>query len=332
MSQPESAEARIGRRTATLLIVGLVALLSIVVGVLVFVWLGTREEPVVPAALLAGGPSLNGVIRPEEPGPFRPRGGIVLGTQAYFADSDGGRVVTFDLAKGRGLLLSLPLPSGGGGRVAPKPQSLAALPGGNLLVTDLANGVLWVLRQDGAPEGEFPPTEERRRSALSRPVGVAVGKDEVYVTDVSDHLVKVFSHSGKFLRSFGGEGTDVGRFAFPNGIALGTDGLLYVADSNNRRVQVLTTTGRVEEVIGHFGSARFALPRAVAFDRLGQLHVVDTMDGKVYVFDRARLPAYEYGADESSAAVIDLPEGIAIGEDHIVLANAGSRLLADFSY
>ncbi|HTX92031.1 MAG TPA: glycosyltransferase family 39 protein, partial [Anaerolineales bacterium] len=51
----------------------------------------------------------------------------------------------------------------------------------------------------------------------------------------------------------GGPGTDPGLFAAPRGIALAKDGSLYVADSQNNRIQHLDPTGKVLQVWGVLG-------------------------------------------------------------------------------
>ena len=68
-----------------------------------------------------------------------------------------------------------------------------------------------------------------------------------YITATSDnHLlitsffntVMVYSLEGELVHEFGGSGSDPGRFYRPWGICVDDNGLVYVADSGNRRVQV----------------------------------------------------------------------------------------------
>jgi hypothetical protein len=83
-----------------------------------------------------------------------------------------------------------------------------------------------------------------------------VARREVYVTDgYVNHRVAVFaSDTGRFLRAFGAYGAappfPVGSpqsFANPvHAISLGPDGLLYVCDRKNCRLQVFDAVGRAE--------------------------------------------------------------------------------------
>ena len=117
--------------------------------------------------------------------------------------------------------------------------------------------------------GRFPRSKDRERSKLTAPAGVAVGGDEVFVSDVADHQIKVYSMGGRFLRSFGEPGLRPGQFSFVNGLAVGRDGNLYVADSNNRRVQVVDKQGAPVAVLDKTDQPEgMGLPRAVALDSL----------------------------------------------------------------
>lgn len=48
----------------------------------------------------------------------------------------------------------------------------------------------------------------------------------------------MFDPSGRFLRTFGSQGTADGRFNYPWGITTDALGFIYVCDKENHRVQV----------------------------------------------------------------------------------------------
>jgi len=77
---------------------------------------------------------------------------------------------------------------------------------------------------------------------LSRPVAIACDESRVYVLDMDDGDIKVFSRWGIFESLIGRKGQGPGEFNFPSGLDI-FRGRLYVADSANRRVQVLDTKG-----------------------------------------------------------------------------------------
>src|SRR5207247_268485 len=74
--------------------------------------------------------------------------------------------------------------------------------------------------------------------------GVAVdAKDNVFCFTRSAHPVIVFDRDGKFLRSWGGAGKDPGQFNLPHNLVTDRDGLVYVADRENHRVQIFDGRG-----------------------------------------------------------------------------------------
>jgi len=74
--------------------------------------------------------------------------------------------------------------------------------------------------------------------ALIYPIAAAVDRDQrVYVSDQSDDTLRIFQ-DGKLLMTFGGAGSAPGRFRTASGLWVNGD-RLYVADSLNRRVQIL---------------------------------------------------------------------------------------------
>jgi len=75
-------------------------------------------------------------------------------------------------------------------------------------------------------------------SELVFPNAIAVDRDQrVFVTDRADNTIRVYQN-GQLLMTFGGGGSAPGRFRLPSGLWVNGN-LLYVADSLNRRVQVL---------------------------------------------------------------------------------------------
>jgi DNA-binding beta-propeller fold protein YncE len=50
--------------------------------------------------------------------------------------------------------------------------------------------------------------------------------------------VQKFTGNGTFVTSWGSTGTADGQFNAPIGIAINSKGLVYVAESNNARVQI----------------------------------------------------------------------------------------------
>jgi DNA-binding beta-propeller fold protein YncE len=56
--------------------------------------------------------------------------------------------------------------------------------------------------------------------------------------------VQIFDEQNHLLLHWGETGGDPGQFWLPNGIAIGSNNEIYVADSYNQRIQVFKYTGK----------------------------------------------------------------------------------------
>ena len=142
---------------------------------------------------------------------------------------------------------------------------------------------------------------------VSGPNGVAVDQDGfIYVTDTHTALggnsrVQKFDHRGRFVLAFGEHGTGPGQFAGrvgprsptadsvgglspegPYGIAIGPkSGNLYVADTDNGRIQVFDRQGSFLRL---FGEGTIYGPRQICLDSnenvyVNGFHMAPDMDG-----------------------------------------------------
>lgn len=81
-----------------------------------------------------------------------------------------------------------------------------------------------------------------------------------------------------FLNSFGGSGSAVGKFSFPTGLAYDNlNGLLYVADSGNGRVQDIDTAGNTATI----GVGILSGPQSVSLDASGNVYIADQDNNRI---------------------------------------------------
>ena len=117
-----------------------------------------------------------------------------------------------------------------------------AIHGDTLLVNDTLNYRVQLFSLDGAPLSSFGEIGDGSgQFALSKGLG-ADSHGHIYIADALSNYVQIFDKEGRFLLSFGGMGEEAGKFRLPAGIHI-FENLVYVADSQNSRLQVFEYLG-----------------------------------------------------------------------------------------
>jgi DNA-binding beta-propeller fold protein YncE len=114
------------------------------------------------------------------------------------------------------------------------------------------------------------------------------------------------------LREWGGRGSAPGQLSAPTGVAVASDGSIYVLDSSNSRVQQFSPTGQLISSWGDSGTddGQLDLPRGIALARDGQVYVSDTGNNRIEHFSPAGVFVDSFGATELSD-----PTGLALDAD-----------------
>jgi|GEM_PF-1582264 len=96
---------------------------------------------------------------------------------------------------------------------------------------------------------------------------------------------RVFGLSNPTL-AIGGTGTSPGRFRDPSGLALDLEGNIFVADSQNNRIQMFGSDGQLRTVWGAKGpeEGHFINPVSVAIGGDGSIYVLDQGNSRVQKF------------------------------------------------
>ena len=112
-----------------------------------------------------------------------------------------------------------------------RPRDIAFGSDGLVYVTDEGNRKVCVWSKEGTFHKDFRPKHA--------PWCIAATSDNhLLITSITSYTVMVYTLDGQLVREFGGKGSSLGRFEGARGVCVDNDGLVYVADYSNRRVQV----------------------------------------------------------------------------------------------
>ena len=182
------------------------------------------------------------------------------------------------------------------------------------------------------------------QAALNEPTGLAVNDHFLYIADQSNNRVRRVDLATGVISTVAGDGAAAysgdhvpateASLAGPSGVALGADGVLYIADTFNSRIRsVDPATGRINTVAGDGGSYRYqgpeepnspsiSRPAAIAVGRDGRVYLTDSDSHLIRVWDgRANTitrvsgtGVAQFGGDggEALAGSLSYPFGVAV--------------------
>ncbi len=194
------------------------------------------------------------------------------------------------------------------------PAGLAIDSNGVLYITDAANNRIRKMDTQGVVstvaghgERDFSGDDGAAVDAtLNFPSDVAVDSNGVlYIADTGNHRVRrvgtdgvISTIAGTGIAGFGGDNGPALEAALnrPSGLAVDTEGRLYIADTRNHRLRMVNTDGVISTVAGtgllgfsgDGAAATLAMlnnPAAVALDQLGLIYLVDKGNHRVRVID-----------------------------------------------
>jgi DNA-binding beta-propeller fold protein YncE len=162
---------------------------------------------------------------------------------------------------------------------------------------------------------------------LNQPADIAVDpvNGDVYVADgYGNHRVIVFDAKGQYLRQWGSKGTAPGQFAFvggghPHCVVMSNEGLLYVCDRGNDRIQVFDKKGGLVEIINiKPGTGNVPAPDGTP----GRGGVGSALD---VALSPDRQQRYLLNVDTGNEVLWILDRGVGRGETPEILGGFGSQ-------
>lgn len=232
------------------------------------------------------------------------------------------------------------------------PRFVAVLPDSTLAVSDFQNDRVMLVK-NAAYVGDIGGTGTGPGQFLG-PSGVAAdSQGNLYVAETANHRISRFDSNGSFVVTWGFgvqdgsnhfqscsvgcqagiPGAGVGQLNGPRGIRVDAADNIYVADTNNDRVNVYVHVG---SILGSFGATgtgngQFDSPNDIAIDSAGNRYVVDRGNHRVQRFDSSNAYVSQFGAFGSGKGELNDPAGIAIDSRGIVsVAEAANHRVSRF--
>lgn len=137
-------------------------------------------------------------------------------------------------------------------------------------------------------------------------------------TDKNDNenvtTAKISIGSPIFISSFGTKGKNTGQFHQPTGLTIDAQDDLYIADTQNDRIQKLDKNFNVFQTIG--GKDLFKQPEGVFVDSTGNIYVADTMNHQIKKFDSSGNLLLSLGKKGNANGEFNQPVGIGVSSDN----------------
>jgi sugar lactone lactonase YvrE len=252
------------------------------------------------------------------------------------------------------------------------PDGIAVDSAGNLYVADglgdtirevTPAGVVTTLA--GSPYVRGSADGTGSSASFENPQGVALDKaGNLYVADQGNNTIRKITAAGGVTTLAGTAGQagyqdglgSAARFDGPTGVAVDSAGNVYVADSGNEVIRMITpagsvttlaeTAGKTGFAYGTAGAALFNEPEGIAVDNSGSLYIADTQNAAIRkiiptagsggtswaVSTLAGLDRVASGDGTGSGAWFNYPEGVAVdGEGSLYVADSGNNTIREIT-
>ncbi len=262
----------------------------------------------------------------------------------------------------------------GDGRVATNsdfslPYDITADRAGNLYIVDRdsqrilrvdgKNGIMTTVAGNGVSgySGDGGPALQ---ASLANPMGMAISRDgSLFIADHGNHRIRkvdaitrmISTVAGNGVQDLTGDGGPATEASLnsPTGVALDSEGKLYISDTGNQCVRVVDLSNGLINAIAGTGNSGFsgdggpatkadlANPTGLAFDEEGHLYIADSDNDRIRKVDLKTGVITTVSGNGNSGlqgdggqaveASLRYPAGISIDQDILYIADTGHHLI-----
>ena len=132
---------------------------------------------------------------------------------------------------------------------------------------------------------------------LHYPTELRLDGEDLLVVDAMNFRVKFLNRDGDYKGTIGQIGDSVGQIFRPKGIAVDSEGHLYIVEGAWGVVQVFDREGRLLYFFGKNGTGlgEFQLPSGLFIDHNDRIYVVDSYNHRIQVFHYFGIPKQAKG-------------------------------------
>lgn len=142
-------------------------------------------------------------------------------------------------------------------------------------VFDLSGRLVNTFGKHGVGPGEF-----------NYPSHISCADRRLVVADSGNFRVQWLDLDGRHLSTVGRKGDGAGDFSLPKGVAIDSEGHLYVVDAQFENIQIFNSEGQILMAFGEEGRGpgQFWLPAGLAIDKQDRIWVADSGNRRIQVF------------------------------------------------
>ena len=128
---------------------------------------------------------------------------------------------------------------------------------------------------------------------------------------------RIYNNITRPTLSFGSLGDAKGKFKLPCGVAVDSDGKIFVADCHNNRIQIFDSQGKFLKSFGNLGekNGQMSNPTDVGVDSLGNIVVCDKDNHRIQRFTKDGVFINKFGGYGEKQGKLKRPWGVSIGRD-----------------